>query len=170
MRDTPVSGMEDVSHPRLLPGALKGGRQLMSVAVISSTGHVYRQQKVSAGRRTIRKQRYPIQPHDIVIYKGRKYETSECHNNGTRAILLPDKKNRCNQETHGLLFFRWICDTAIKRKGRSRRNVGAFLPVRYSSGGVSCANNEKETYDISNNDNFNVFASWMWSGRHRNKQ
>ena len=65
----------------------------MSVAVISSTGHVYRQQKVSAGRRTIRKQRYPIQPHDIVIYKGRKYETSECHNNGTRAILLPDKKN-----------------------------------------------------------------------------
>ena len=93
MRDTAVSGMEDVSHPRLLPGALKGGRQLMSVAVISSTGHVYRQQKVSAGRRTIRKQRYPIQPHDIVIYKGRKYETSGCHNNGTRAILLPDKKS-----------------------------------------------------------------------------
>ena len=55
--------------------------------------HVYRQQKVSAGRRTIRKQRYPIQPHDIVIYKGRKYETSGCHNNGTRAILLPDKKS-----------------------------------------------------------------------------
>ena len=27
--------------------------------------HVYRQQKVSAGRRTIRKQRYPIQPHDM---------------------------------------------------------------------------------------------------------
>lgn len=55
--------------------------------------HVYRQQKVSAGRRTIRKQRYPIQPHDTVIYKGRKYETSGCHNNGTRAILLPDKKS-----------------------------------------------------------------------------
>ena len=55
--------------------------------------HIYRQQKVSAGRRTIRKQRYPIQPHDIVIYKGRKYETSGCHNNGTRAILLPDKKS-----------------------------------------------------------------------------
>ena len=85
--------MEDVSHPRLLPGTLKGGRQLMSVAVISSTGHVYRQQKVSAGRRTIRKQRYPIQPHDIVIYNGKKYETSGCHNNGTRAILLPDKKS-----------------------------------------------------------------------------
>ena len=55
--------------------------------------HIYRQQKVFAGRRTIRKQRYPIQPHDIVVYKGRKYETSGCHNNGTRAILLPDKKS-----------------------------------------------------------------------------
>lgn len=55
--------------------------------------HQYRQQKVSAGRRTIRKQHYAIQPRDIVIFNGEKFETSGCHNNGTRAILLPQKKS-----------------------------------------------------------------------------
>lgn len=55
--------------------------------------HPYRGKKVSAGKRTIRKQRYPIQPHDIVIYDGRKYETSGCHCNGTRAILLPSRRS-----------------------------------------------------------------------------
>lgn len=55
--------------------------------------HRYRQQKISAGRRTIRKQHYAIQPHDIVIFNREKLETSGCHNNGTRAILLPQKKS-----------------------------------------------------------------------------
>lgn len=55
--------------------------------------HKYRRRKVSAGRRTIRKQHYRIQPHDIVRFVGRKFETSGCHNNGTRAILLPEKKS-----------------------------------------------------------------------------
>ena len=55
--------------------------------------HRYRSKKVSAGKRTIRKQRYPIQPHDVVIYDGRKYEISGCHNNGTRAILLPSRRS-----------------------------------------------------------------------------
>ena len=55
--------------------------------------HKYRKQKVSAGKRQIRRQRYPIQPHDIVVFNGRRYETSGCHNKGTRAILLPDKRS-----------------------------------------------------------------------------
>lgn len=55
--------------------------------------HKYRRRKVSAGRRTIRKQHYRIQQHDIVRFVGRKFETSGCHNNGTRAILLPEKKS-----------------------------------------------------------------------------
>lgn len=46
-----------------------------------------------ACRRTIRKQHSRIQPHDIVRFVGRKFETSGCHNNGTRAILLPEKKS-----------------------------------------------------------------------------
>ena len=55
--------------------------------------HQYRKQKVSAGRRNVRKQHYAIQPHDIVIFDKKQFETSGCHNNGTRAILLPQKKS-----------------------------------------------------------------------------
>ena len=55
--------------------------------------HQYRRQKISTGKRTIRKQHYAIQPHDIVIFNGEKFETSGCHNNGTRVILLPQKKS-----------------------------------------------------------------------------
>ena len=72
----------------------------MAVAVISRNHkkdsenlHPYRGKKASAGKRTIRKQRYPIQPHAIVIYDGRKYEISGCHNNGTRVILLPSRRS-----------------------------------------------------------------------------
>lgn len=55
--------------------------------------HVYRGRKCSKGRRTIRKSHYRIQPHDIVKYESRLYETTGCHCNGTRAIILPSKKS-----------------------------------------------------------------------------
>ena len=56
--------------------------------------HQYRLQKVTAGKRTVRKQHYKIQPHDIVIYENRKRETAGCHCNGTRMMLLPDKSRK----------------------------------------------------------------------------
>ena len=80
-------------------GKKKTGKELFNGRISrshkkdSENLHRYRSKKVSAGKRTIRKQRYLIQPHDIVIYESRKYETSGCHNNGTRAILLPLKKS-----------------------------------------------------------------------------
>ncbi len=49
--------------------------------------HKYRAQKVSKGRRSIRTKRYPIQPHDIVRYKGKTVETNGCHDHGTRALI-----------------------------------------------------------------------------------
>ena len=55
--------------------------------------HQYRLQKVTAGKRTVRKQHYGIQPHDIIVYESRKRETTGCHCNGTRVMLLPDKKS-----------------------------------------------------------------------------
>lgn len=55
--------------------------------------HLCRKQKLSAGKRVIRKRRYPIQPHDIVLYEGKRYETAGCHCHGTRVILLPDKRS-----------------------------------------------------------------------------
>lgn len=55
--------------------------------------HQYRLQKVTAGKRTVRKQHYSVQPHDIIIYESRKRETTGCHCNGARVMLLPDKKS-----------------------------------------------------------------------------
>lgn len=55
--------------------------------------HVYRKQKCSKGRRTIRKSHYKIQPHDIVRYKGRLYETAGCQHYGQYVVLLPGKKS-----------------------------------------------------------------------------
>ena len=45
--------------------------------------HRYRQQKVSKGRVSVRKQHYTIKPGDTVIYEGRKYITNGVHNLGT---------------------------------------------------------------------------------------
>lgn len=48
---------------------------------------------VEEGKRSIRNKHYPIQSHDILLYQKKKYETAGCHNNGVRAILLPEKKS-----------------------------------------------------------------------------
>ena len=55
--------------------------------------HLYRKQKVTKGKRSIRNKHYPIQPHDILLYQKKKYENAGCHNNGSRVILLPEKKS-----------------------------------------------------------------------------
>ena len=79
-------------------GSKKTGQELFNGRINrnhkkdSENLHQYRLQKTTAGKRTVRKKHYSIQPHDIVIYENRKRETSGCHCNGTRVILLPDKK------------------------------------------------------------------------------
>ena len=79
-------------------GSKKTGQELFNGRINrnhkkdSENLHQYRLQKIKAGKRTIRKQHYSIQPHDIIMYKNRKRETSGCHCNGTRVVLLPDKK------------------------------------------------------------------------------
>lgn len=45
--------------------------------------HVYRKQKVSKGRTSIRKQHYPLQPGDTIIYNGKKFQTKGVQNLGT---------------------------------------------------------------------------------------
>lgn len=49
--------------------------------------HKYRGKKVSKGRRSIRRRRYPFQPHDLVVYRGKSLETAGCHNKGTRLLI-----------------------------------------------------------------------------------
>ena len=55
--------------------------------------HQYRLQKVTPGRRTIRRQHYPIQPHDIIVYNGNKIEVSGCQHKGTRVVFSKTKKS-----------------------------------------------------------------------------
>ena len=70
-------------------GKKKGGQDLFSGRTKRNRNlnienlHRYRKQKVSRGRVPVRKQHYPIQPGDTVIYEGRKYVTKGVQNLGT---------------------------------------------------------------------------------------
>lgn len=45
--------------------------------------HPYRQQKISKGRMSVRRQRYPYQPHDTVLWRNRTFEVVASQNCGT---------------------------------------------------------------------------------------
>ena len=49
--------------------------------------HRYRGTKVSAGRRSICRKRYPFLLHNLVVYQGQMTETSGCHNKGIRLLI-----------------------------------------------------------------------------------
>lgn len=51
---------------------------------------IYRGQKVSEGKRSIRKKRYPIRPGDILLYENRKVRAVGVHNHGTRVMIMLD--------------------------------------------------------------------------------
>lgn len=75
-------------------GQKQSGQQLFNGRISrnrkkdSENLHKYRGKKISAGKRAIRTRHYRFRPHDTVWYRGRRYETVGCHNNGTRAIIL----------------------------------------------------------------------------------
>lgn len=56
--------------------------------------HKYRNKKVSRSRRSIRRQRYAIQPYDTVRLEGKTYITSGCHNKGTRLLIPVNGKSK----------------------------------------------------------------------------
>lgn len=53
--------------------------------------HPYRGQKKSKGRVSIRRQRYAIQPYDIVHYDNHLFKVKGCHCNGSRVLLSNGK-------------------------------------------------------------------------------
>lgn len=64
--------------------ALFSGRTKRNRELNTENLHRYRQQKISKGKVSVRRQHYPIQPGDTVIYESRKYITKGVHNLGTR--------------------------------------------------------------------------------------
>ena len=53
---------------------------------------IFHGKKVSKGRISVRRQRYPIQPGTVVLYNKRKIAVLGTHGNGTK-VLLPTKKD-----------------------------------------------------------------------------
>lgn len=66
---------------------LFSGRSTRNRMLCTENLHQYRRQKVSEGRRSIRRQHYMYQPGDAVIFNGEKHQIRGSHNLGTRVIL-----------------------------------------------------------------------------------
>lgn len=86
----------------LFSGRTKRNRELNIESL-----HRYRQLKVSKGRVSIRRQHYPIQPGDTVIYEGKKYITKGVQNLGTYLKIgekvVPVRKIRIHHYAGGYI-------------------------------------------------------------------
>lgn len=69
---------------------LFSGRRTRNKKLNSENLRVYRGQKVSKGRRSIRKSKYPYQQNDLVIFEGKVYRVRGMQNLGTRVALYAD--------------------------------------------------------------------------------
>lgn len=72
---------------------LFNGRRTRNKNLNSENLHKYRGEKVSKGKRTIRKERYFYQPNDLVKYQDKIYTVKGTHNKGTRVILKENNKS-----------------------------------------------------------------------------
>lgn len=67
---------------------LNNGRTTRNRELADEDLHIYRQQKVKKGRRSIRKQHYMYQPDDIVLYDNQKYIVKGTHNAGKSVQII----------------------------------------------------------------------------------
>jgi hypothetical protein len=67
---------------------LNSGRRTRNRNLKSENLHSYRGKKLRAGRRSVRKKRYPIQPKDRVMYNKNKYEVAGIQNYGEYIKLV----------------------------------------------------------------------------------
>ena len=71
---------------------LYNGRTVRNKNYNTENLHKYREEKISKGRRSIRKQRYFYQPNDLVKYEGKIYTVKGTQNSGKYAALKGIKK------------------------------------------------------------------------------
>ena len=71
---------------------LPSGRRVRNANLNSENLRIYRGKKLSKGRRSIRKQRYPYQPGDLVRYQNQIYTVRGTQNKGTYVALREIKK------------------------------------------------------------------------------
>lgn len=101
--------MDRRTGEKVAASTLNCGRTTRNKHLNGENLKTYRGEKVSAGKRTIRRNRYFYQPNDHVKYNGSIYTIKGTHNNGTRAIL--------------------------KETGKSIK-IGELIPYRFSKGFV----------------------------------
>lgn len=78
---------------KVVASILFSGRRTRNKNLNGENLRLYRGQKVSSGRRSIRKGRYPYQQHDLILFQGVKYRVRGMQNLGTRVALYDAPKS-----------------------------------------------------------------------------
>ena len=96
-----LSKFYDAKYIDIRDGSVKTGQQLSTNRTDRSiprnnenNERLFRGCKIQKGRYSIRKKRYPLQPHDTVQYNNKKYKVNGVHCNGQRIILRKEKHDK----------------------------------------------------------------------------
>jgi 5-methylcytosine-specific restriction endonuclease McrA len=91
--------------------ALFSGRRTRNKNLNSENLRIYRGQKTSKGRRSIRKSRYPYQQNDLVIFDGEVYRVRGMQNLGARVALYADKNLTADvKKVQPYLWRKGVCE------------------------------------------------------------
>jgi hypothetical protein len=105
----------DAKYIDIRDNSTKTGQELFSGRRTRNKNHntenlrKYRGQKISKGRRSIRKKRYFYQPKDIVIYEGKKYIVIGIQNNGKYIKLEGLSKPVKTELVKSYMFRKGLC-------------------------------------------------------------
>jgi hypothetical protein len=104
--------------------ALFSGRRTRNKNLNSENLRVYRGQKISKGRRSIRKSRYPYQQNDLVLFEGKVYRVRGMQNLGTRVALYADKNLTADiRKVQPYVWRKGVCECVISRFPRNARRT-----------------------------------------------
>lgn len=87
------------------------GRRTRNKNLNDENLRIYRGQKFSKGRRSIRKSQYPYQQNDLVSFEGKVYRVRGMQNLGTRVALYADKNLTVDvRKVQPYLWRKGICE------------------------------------------------------------
>lgn len=108
----------DAKYRDLRDGEIRSASELSSDRITRNTnlnGENLRQDrahKVTVGRRSIKRKRYPYKQHDLVLFEGKVYQVVGMQNLGTRLSLKPDINSKTKYKTAALNKVK-----SLKRRG-----------------------------------------------------
>ncbi len=98
----------DAKYRDLRDGEIRSGSELSSGRRTRNTNlngenfRQYRAHKVTTGRRSTKKKRYPYKQHDLVLFEEKAYQVIGMQNLGTRLSLKPDINSKTKYKTAAL--------------------------------------------------------------------